>query len=83
MLERYLRLYKLQVRPITTAVFKHAGDEIAQFLSSKGHALCMQAGGQAFRTPEELLSAVDLYDLTQRTFRDEVEVRQCRLSWQV
>ena len=35
-----------------------------------------QAEGQAFDTPEELLKAVDLYNLTQRTFRDELLVRR-------
>lgn len=33
-----------------------------------------QAEGQAFETPEELLQAVDLYKLTQKTFRDELQV---------
>ena len=33
-----------------------------------------QAERQAFDTPEELLKAVDLYNLTQRTFRDELLV---------
>lgn len=36
-----------------------------------------QAGGRAFGTPEELLQTVDLYNLTQRSFKEEVEVRRC------
>ena len=34
-----------------------------------------QAEGRAFDTPEELLRAVDLYNLTQQTFRDVLLVR--------
>jgi hypothetical protein len=34
-----------------------------------------KADGKAFDTPEELLRAVDLYELTQRTFRDVLLVR--------
>ena len=48
---------------------------------------CCQAEGTAFNTPEELLQAVDLYNLTQKTFRSELQVRRavfvrnlCRLS---
>ncbi|BDA40407.1 Prenylcysteine oxidase [Coccomyxa sp. Obi] len=35
----------------------------------------LQAEGKAFGTPEELLQAVDLYNLTQRNFRDEIQDR--------
>lgn len=34
----------------------------------------VQAEGKAFGTPEELLQAVDLYNLTQRSFRNELQV---------
>ena len=36
---------------------------------------CFQEEGRAFSTPEELLQAVHLYNLTQRTFRSELQVR--------
>lgn len=34
----------------------------------------LQEEGRAFATPEEMLKAMGLYDLTQRTFREEVQV---------
>ena len=37
----------------------------------------LQAMGKAFARPEQLLQAVDLYNLTQQSFREEVEVRCC------
>lgn len=36
---------------------------------------CFQEEGRAFSTPEELLQAVNLYNMTQRTFRSELQVR--------
>ena len=78
MLQRYLELYRLQV-PCSPSM----EETNMEWLHSEGHALRMQADGQAFRTPEELLSAVDLYNLTQRSFRDEMEVRQHWLQLQV
>lgn len=34
----------------------------------------VQAAGRSFDTPEALLKAVDLYKLTQRSFREELQV---------
>ena len=69
MLERYKGLYKLQAKH---RIPTHRCD-IGRGQSGQG-AFLVQGEGRAFRTPEELLSAVGLYGLTQRSFRDELEV---------
>jgi prenylcysteine oxidase/farnesylcysteine lyase len=38
----------------------------------------LQSNGVSFTTPEEMLKAMGLYQLTQRTFRAEVQVRLCQ-----
>lgn len=40
----------------------------------------LQEKGRAFATPEDMLKAMGLYDLTQRTFRDEIQVGLLNLA---